>query len=172
MELWGCGASFKSSASLWLESWTMDCQTQSQPASQGLRRRECIAGLLSGNSFPLLLDHKFLILQSPHQVLQLFWNLIFPSSLVSGELDSLCSASLYCRLRRDLTILVHLSNRRVLDSAFAFRRRTEAGQDLLHRVARRSGALSAGEISAVPNLINAYGQSACGISRSSKANPA
>jgi hypothetical protein len=59
-----------------------------------------------------------------------------------------------------------------LGQCLSLRRKKEAEDGALHTVARKLGALFAGEIPAVPNLISAYGERASEISRNPKANPA
>jgi hypothetical protein len=50
-------------------------------------------------------------------------------------------------------------------------RKKEAEDGALHAVARKLGALFAGEVPDVPNLIRAYGERATNISQNQKANP-
>ena len=59
-----------------------------------------------------------------------------------------------------------------LGQCLSARRKIEAEDGSLHIIARKLGALFAGEVPAVSNLISAYGKRASEISANPKANPA
>jgi hypothetical protein len=92
-------------------------------------------------------------------------------SLLSGQQQTSLSAATF---NFDFTLVKVAPPKEYegLGQCLSVRRKTEAEDGLLHTVARKLGALFAGEIPAVPNLISAYGERASEISHNPKANPA
>ena len=91
-------------------------------------------------------------------------------SLVSGQQQTTLAAA---ALNFDFAIVKFAPPKEYegLGQCLSLRRKKEAEDGVLHTVARKLGALFAGEIPAVPNLISAYGERASEISRNQKANP-
>jgi hypothetical protein len=92
-------------------------------------------------------------------------------SLLSGQQQTSLSAA---ALNFDFTLVKVAPPKEYegLGQCLSVRRKAEAEDGSLHTVARKLGALFAGEVPAVPNLISAYGKRASEISLNPKANPA
>jgi hypothetical protein len=92
-------------------------------------------------------------------------------ALVSGQQQTTLSAATF---NFDFTLMKVAPPKEYegLGQCLSVRRKAEAEDGLLHAVARKLGALFAGDVPAVPNLISAYGERASEISLNPKANPA
>lgn len=92
-------------------------------------------------------------------------------SLISGEQNTSLSAA---NFNFDFTLVKVAAPAEYEDlgKRLSVRRKTEAEDGPLHVVARKLGALFAGEVPSVPNLISAYGKRASEISSDPKVNPA
>jgi len=91
-------------------------------------------------------------------------------SLLSGEQQTTLSAA---NFNFDFTLVKVAAPKEYegLGQCLSVKRKTEAEEGPLHIVARKLGALFAGEAPTVPNLISAYGKRASQISQDPKVNP-